>query len=191
MFAPRRLCVYPPSLLAPTFPAANPFVSPTYTKFARNSFVSPTYANTGGWAPKYSPPRPTTSSVTFNSDPSLHSANPITLSIHLLIQCMSARRHSYVGNPLLPRFLFFDFQLQCRRADIPGIVYFLFSTFTRRLPLSSHEPQVTNRESRHCRRADILAGRLPLFLSQVTNRESLLTWYHRPEVQERRPPTPT
>ncbi len=49
MFAPRRLCVYPPPLLASIFPSANFFVSPTCRKFARNPFVSPTYAITGGW----------------------------------------------------------------------------------------------------------------------------------------------
>ncbi len=53
MFAPRRLCVYPPSLLASVSPLAN-------------SFVSPTYANSGGWGAEGSKHRATTSSITFN-----------------------------------------------------------------------------------------------------------------------------
>ena len=80
MFAPRRLCVYPPPLLASISPSAKFFVSPTYTKSSDNSFVSPTYANSGGGGLRFQSAAPPTSSHTFNCPRRSPSSKHLTIT---------------------------------------------------------------------------------------------------------------
>jgi len=137
MFAPRRLCVYPPPLLAPPFPSVNSFVSPTYTKFARNSFVSPTYANTGGWGPKNSTLRPTTLKCYFqylrlSPSPQSHNRHRFNKLPKNVGAPTFSHRESRVSNFGV---CFFSSSTvpdhrstsKCRRADIPVRTPFHFS----------------------------------------------------------------